>query len=351
MHFPLCPYLDTLASMSSLDQFLKSQASEGRKDSVGEFTVDMARGTEKFRRYQMADPAFYVLKLVQAAVLAKAETLEFKFTHNEVTAYFKPRGYFTCEERLPRDLMMDADWDPVMTHISKAMAGALASEKVYQVSICYRSDEGRQLTINAKGIHDERMVGAMGFTMRVRRRRSWLKNLLIPGREHSALVTRAYLAPLKLIVDGRELEPKRPGADVEYYRLCDEGRGLQVWQDLSIRYERGERGAYEDTQTRIYRDHRKLLERPRNETFYCDLLVSYPYYTHPGKGEVRFVKDGVLTSACVLSEFPQALLVVDAGDLKTDLSEFKIVEDQAFWESIESLKRQYRYAKSFHKEP
>lgn len=328
--------------MSELNEFLKTQTAEGTRVSTGEFTVDLAKATDKFRRFQLADPAFYVLKLVQAAVVAEAKDMRFTFTRNEVKADFTPQRSVTFLDRLMDDLLTGAHADPAMVHLGKALAGALGAPQVFEVELTYRmSNEGRRLTLTPEGVSDERGgLGGFGFHVTVRRRRGWLQHRLTPAKEHSALVNRAYLAPLNLTVDSRELQPQRPGSNLECYTLCGRGRGFQVWQDLRIPYLRNPKGAYEHVQTRVYRDQNRIVERPTTENFYCDLLISAPYYTHPGRGEVRFVKDGVLTSRHVLDDFPEALMVADAEGLKTDLSEFQMVEDDAFRERIEKLKRQ-----------
>ena len=52
----------------TLDDFLQGLGAEGRRDSTGHFTMDLAKAAEKLRQFQLPDPYFYCLKWLQAAV-------------------------------------------------------------------------------------------------------------------------------------------------------------------------------------------------------------------------------------------------------------------------------------------
>ncbi|MCA9795872.1 MAG: hypothetical protein KC910_28890 [Candidatus Eremiobacteraeota bacterium] len=56
--------------MDSLDQLLEGLRTVGQTESTGAFTIDFARAREKLARFQLGEPELFVLKFVQAAVLA-----------------------------------------------------------------------------------------------------------------------------------------------------------------------------------------------------------------------------------------------------------------------------------------
>ncbi|MCA9796594.1 MAG: hypothetical protein KC910_32520, partial [Candidatus Eremiobacteraeota bacterium] len=62
--------------MSELEDFLEGQRRHGQQDSSGVFTLDLARAQATLRRFQLADPNFYLLQLVQGAVALQAERVE-----------------------------------------------------------------------------------------------------------------------------------------------------------------------------------------------------------------------------------------------------------------------------------
>ncbi|MBI3927979.1 MAG: hypothetical protein HY319_20725 [Armatimonadetes bacterium] len=69
---------------SSLEEYLQEQRAQGRLDSQGRFTIDLSLAVEKLRQYQLADPSFYVLKVIQAGVSGGAEAVEVRLRGAEV---------------------------------------------------------------------------------------------------------------------------------------------------------------------------------------------------------------------------------------------------------------------------
>ena len=59
--------------MADLDDYLQGEAGEGRLDSHGTFTLSLAEALKKFGAYGSKIPGGFILKLVQAACLLRAE--------------------------------------------------------------------------------------------------------------------------------------------------------------------------------------------------------------------------------------------------------------------------------------
>ncbi|MBI3930335.1 MAG: hypothetical protein HY319_32665 [Armatimonadetes bacterium] len=70
--------------MGQLDDFLEEQKGLGKRESEGAFTLDLTRAQFKLGQYQSADPAFFLLKLVQAGVLAGARSIDIKLLRWDV---------------------------------------------------------------------------------------------------------------------------------------------------------------------------------------------------------------------------------------------------------------------------
>ena len=56
--------------MSSLDEFLAAEMSEGVKDSSGQFTLAPEKAIEKLAAFQLPGESSWVGKVIQAAVTA-----------------------------------------------------------------------------------------------------------------------------------------------------------------------------------------------------------------------------------------------------------------------------------------
>lgn len=67
-----------------LDEFLAALQQGGTVDSEGVFTLDREKAREKMQRFQLAQPARYVLELVQAAVLRGATYISFEISATDV---------------------------------------------------------------------------------------------------------------------------------------------------------------------------------------------------------------------------------------------------------------------------
>lgn len=85
---------------SKLNKFLSKQASEGSQAGQGQFTIAREVALEKIAQFQLPFPDAWLLKLVQAAVSADSESLEFTLNPQEVWFYFG-QIELTCLEAEP----------------------------------------------------------------------------------------------------------------------------------------------------------------------------------------------------------------------------------------------------------
>ena len=75
---------DVAPGEGPLDEFLAALQQGGTVDSQGVFTLDREKAREKMQRFQLAQPARYVLELVQAAVLRGATYISFEISATDV---------------------------------------------------------------------------------------------------------------------------------------------------------------------------------------------------------------------------------------------------------------------------
>lgn len=75
---------DVALGEGPLDEFLSALQQAGTVDTEGVFTLDREKAREKMQRFQLAQPARYILELVQAAVLRGATLIRFEISATQV---------------------------------------------------------------------------------------------------------------------------------------------------------------------------------------------------------------------------------------------------------------------------
>ena len=74
--------------MNQLQDMLTGLSSEGALEARSEFQLDSAKAREKLQKFQLEDPHFYVLELVQAAHLLGATEIRFEIDADEMELHF-----------------------------------------------------------------------------------------------------------------------------------------------------------------------------------------------------------------------------------------------------------------------
>ena len=74
--------------MNQLDDMLAGLSAEGALEARREFQIDSAKAREKLQKFQLEDPHFYVLELVQAAHLLGATEIRFTIDADEMEVFF-----------------------------------------------------------------------------------------------------------------------------------------------------------------------------------------------------------------------------------------------------------------------
>jgi hypothetical protein len=132
------------AKSLQVEDLLSELEREGELDSSGQFTLDISQAAPKLAKFQLNDPFQYVLKLVQAAVCARAERFELRSGSTEVQCTFWGVAFRTEQlGNLLYYLLQDdqSQVDPALRHLAmgvNAAVGTRASE------IMLRTWDGRR---------------------------------------------------------------------------------------------------------------------------------------------------------------------------------------------------------------
>jgi len=288
---------------SGADRMIADLASQGVTDSQGAFTLDRDVARERMREFQLADPAAYVLELVQAATLKGAERLDFVIDGNDMRLWFDgPR--FTEEDFdvLYGSLFSSqADADTrARQRLAIGTNAALGSEPKY-IHVSSKSAEEGARMILSPGDEDriepaapQDLGHAPGTQIHVRSR---LGQRLAGTNKKVAdhLETRCRYADAEITLNGKRISG---GATLDHAfgvaRL--EGDGLT-----------GECG---------------LTDRLGD------------------RAEVRMVTDGVWISSHDLpGALPGLVAVVASGRFTKDLSQSEIVRDDAWQDALDAVYR------------
>ncbi|MBT9589218.1 hypothetical protein IV102_38170 [bacterium] len=119
-------------STLQVEDLLKELTEEGQLQSTGRFTVDLSRAKEKLAQYQFQDPFCYILKLVQAAVAARADGFILQSGTTELVATLVGASFTPHElENLLYYLLQDAGTEvtasAALRHLAVAVNAAVGT--------------------------------------------------------------------------------------------------------------------------------------------------------------------------------------------------------------------------------
>jgi hypothetical protein len=221
-----------------LETFLADQAARGLFVDQGSFRVDSARAMEKLSRFALPDPDLWVVKLVQAAVVAGAPEIVFRLERRRVVVEFANQAGWSAAQILTDLMEGRSGSDSGLRHLQ---AGLLAAAMGLSQEICW-SSAGQQVRLSADGVRCEAVEPTPQFRV--------VTNRTLPGKkpgllttplrylwhqtagEYKALVERCRCCPIAVVVDGLRL---RPSYRVTYMQLpmdmscVGEADGHKLW--------------------------------------------------------------------------------------------------------------------------
>lgn len=312
----------------SIADYLASQA-QGEFVSEGEFKLSPAELARKLGD-SLAQPQNWVLKFVQASTILRARRIHFKIGRQWIRVEFELPDYFPLENA--QEFLDRSPGDKAHSHL---LYGLLCSVNLFtseEVHLLWTRPDGRLCRICARnknfalGSRAGTLPGSspyLGFALK-RRSMSTLEKLFQRasfGPEYRVLQERAKLYPGNLILDGRPLGDwtvdqassavslvclaARPSSEEPSLNLC--------WKKMS-----------------------GLEDYPKPKGPYRRDLLLELLYSEPNRTQlpctIAWILDGVVIQEEIALPGDSNVgfrLYLSADGLKTDLSTFGLVEDDA----------------------
>ena len=336
----------------SLEDLLLSLSQEGEQDSSGQFTLDISKASEKIRSFQLADPFQYCLRLLQGAVAGNAQLLEWK--SNALAVDCLVDGLTLNSQRIPRlpGLLFERHASAAERHFSAGL-NAMIQTKARAIHITSGMIKG---TWRPGGYSQVEMEGPFhGIRIEMERSREDVLSQLWHAANHHHVGSRAgsrtardheqtllhnhgACAPLNLDIQtfppDWELRYQEPFSPLRIFTSLFEGLvQLPFVTENWWPPEQGTPGFYARPRNRA------LMLRPHEVPPLCRLYVARP--RHPHKHSFLYpIKDGVLLPCLeILKGQPGAVFMADVSHLHTDLSGLRLVQDEAYRDFLEELKK------------
>ena len=303
-----------------LEEWLCQQRDEGKLQSSGRFTVDVARARVKLARFQL-QPGLYLARLLQAGVAAGSRSIDVKFELSVFDGILE--GYVAIRYSEPdlevlslEQVLPGLEAPRTLSDANNCMAtGLLGAQGATEGGeITWETSRGERLSIvNGEVRVYQGPPSRTGTTWSIVRAGN-LKGL---SAEREVLHERCGYLPIPLWVNGQ---------------LIPSGWGCQVFL-LAEQYEGGSAGA-----------GLGLPSGSPERSFLQDLQGTPPWRSAlaissalEGFSQIHWVSQGVVMEwDNVDLGCPGALAVVDSAGMKTDLS-FKVVMDDEYKRCLQDL--------------
>ncbi|MBI3927505.1 MAG: hypothetical protein HY319_18345 [Armatimonadetes bacterium] len=356
--------------ISNLDEFLEIERRRGELQSSGTFTLSLERALEKLRHYQLAHPAFYILKLIQSAIAAGARRVDVRLRRDGARVDFglTEPGWYGSLRLILEKLQGPITAAPsALEHLLIALQSSQAIEGARTCFTHACAERWERVELSAGHVELERtfqpprnqvVPGQSRFSFELRRpfTVSFLRSLWSRTHEYSAILAHCRLSPVPIFLDGRPLEPHLWKGDDDVLvgivelsprRRIDPGFRLdpgthQAIQGLGLRTP----GTHSGPLFLGVREPDGAYRAPRAEDskqlLRAAVLVRVGSEQQPDS--FQFVKSGIALAPRPLDlGIPgQAHGFCSAEMLKTDLSGLQVVEDEAFGRELERLRSMTR---------
>lgn len=365
-----------------LDDLLSGLQSEGRMVSSDTgFTVHHSKAKEKLKTFQLSNPSFYILKLVQAAVLANATEIEVSLAPHQVTLSHDgdlPQP-IELKELLNYIFLSDKETDRHVRSL-KRLASAVntaVSAHARELSLeCHGENESYQQVWSADGTEFRELKPSMFRGMRFLLKRkpgdvaSSLRHVgctrlvdLVQGnrnsvqKEEAALWDRAVFCSIPILLNGERLTrnafgaPRYPDYDgnkkgkVPFFHWIKNrshylGRNCHTRYHLIQAYLQAEAGVRVSLRAPEV-SHSFLVshDHPHERDQLCSIIHGLEA-NQRFLSRVNFISEGVLIEQEARKGLPGGLFsLVSADHLRTDLSGFQLIKDKDYKRCLDSLHR------------
>ena len=345
-----------------LEEFLEAQEQDGRSMDTGSFTLNPKLAREKLRQFQLQDPSLFVAKAVQAAEQSGAPWIEFKIGRRRLTLEFLSEDPDLSSPDRLMECISDVHSlsDTPIRHLAVAVVAASSAQLS---SLRWETPNGTVVVTDSVVEKTDHTSTTLRLVVDRRvKLLSWLFGTAFVD-EIRVLDTRCGYGSCQVEFDGRKVKPQG-WSHFTSHRTDNLGlvtpRPDRSWlqaeqKNLVERYRRGSRGPLLKEP-----DHTKYQRLDEGNP----LFIQEKQYSHSsspwllwldsqiepatsiaitpnlsGPAQIGFVKHGVLLNNLTLQDWghPGALIIHDGSHLTTDLTEFQIVENKIYRETLSSL--------------
>lgn len=332
----------------SLEEYLRSRALEGTTDSEGRFTVDFARAFAKLAEYGSALPHGYLLRVVQAAVVAGAPCMNFRWKNGRLEARFAASPP-ALADLLAAFSEGAQPADRVCDHLVAAMRGSPRNWLLRLGGATLQRRDDTFIAQRADGAGDD-----LAWEIELSKRDQVLAQALLA--EH------CRYSPVPVVWNGTSLRDAWPSPSpsersagdlvdlAQVLRAADHGQpwfvlpGLPLAElawDQDCWFWKGCKGWF--GKSTLFAGQRpcwvSVLDKSWDVTSSTRLsrALRWPLYP-PGGGRIRLLVDGVTMMPVEAPGLEQVEVLEAASWAKTDLSGLQIVQDREFDRFVEQLK-------------
>jgi hypothetical protein len=356
-----------MASMV-VDQLLSGLKQGGLLDSKGEFSLDFGRAMQQLGLQTLPDPRMYVLRLVQSAVAGGATQIRVQSSTRGLQFYSAGVDISVEHLRNLGSYLLADRGSPTTRYLAQGLHSALALDPLQIRLFTWNGSSGVNLRLQGnesdlQELHESPFVSRedLGTCVVVMHRPTWFFRR---APELEWLRKRCGVGPVDLLVDGRVLAPAF-GQPREVVGLLPQHLPFHWVTAPSVRYAgrtvrcaRGHHIFRAQCLAEAGEPHRFSLPRTHASWIYparrlkegrWQIGVSEFAFVNtahkqvgllsmalairadlPAEGTARFVKDGVMLDPVALKKTGLGVeALAGAGDLKTDLTGFKMVDDDA----------------------
>lgn len=194
-------------SRHHLSQFVNMQREEGEFADSGSFTLSAEKAIEKLAAYSLEDPCEWVLKMVQASVLAGARQCHVKLSREAIQVELYLPEALDFEGLIETLLDPGRSQTPLQRELCVGLRTLLNSSAFLMVSeegefFGWDGEENRRGT-GAPPTNGCRLLVVGSTQMHYRAGLVRVEQAKVSAHYHKLLTTRASYAPLDLYLDGR----------------------------------------------------------------------------------------------------------------------------------------------------
>ncbi len=351
---------------------------EGETESSGAFTLDPRKAMERLAQFQLPSRYHWILKIIQAANLAKANNVSIKAGVRGVDLVCDavPPGFSTVDDLLAHLIADDEVSSPALRHLAAGLQGSLAVRPRSIEAIVKSGGRQSRFLLVSGGWRTAATeeVSDRQTRFEVRLRRNWSEQLdsgwftlntdildyvlrrpSSYDRENKTVYDACHFADCDVLIKGRMVSrrpfgaPRFPGYDIRtdlnpgtrrapLYQRWTSGQGLikgavdrrhHLAEFLQPAIDReGFRLANESHATVTNRYDPGVAEASQKWGF--ERAFALRAELSP-LAILLFLEDGVIIQQQTLSlGCPGLIALINAKSFRKDVSTFKIVEDESF---------------------